>query len=221
MRRPTAEEAAALGKLAPYPSEPFIKADDVKTEIRFTLSNLDNQRHVVELLIDPWNQFVRYQPGITIVDNEPAQPDLSGYDKRFIIEAKSRVQGTITSDDTRELAIDLGTVMQINATPPADPMANLNGLFNHTFNLQNRSTEPSPLIAGYIPKVAPAMLGFDLGLRSDEPMNVAIEIIVDVHDSDPNTKISKVVQPDNTDPTIKAYTRPPSTILAPPKPPVP
>jgi hypothetical protein len=235
MRRPTAEEAAALGKLPPFPAEPFIKADDVKTEIRFTLTNLDDQKHVVELLVDPWNQFVRYVPGIQIVDNEPAQPDFSGYDKRFILEAKSRVQGTITSDDTRELAVDLATVMVINATPPTDPMANVNGLFNHVFNLQNRSTAPSPLIGNYdgqghsyIPKVSPAMLGFDLGLRSLEPMNVAVEITVDVQDSDPNTSKSKVVQPQyldpassSYDPTIKTYRNPPGTVLTPPKAPVP
>lgn len=217
MRRPTATEAAALGKMAPYPSEPFIKASDVKTEIRFTISNLDDKRHVIELLVDPWNQFVRYQPGIQILDNQPALPDFSGFDKRYILEGKSRLQGTITSDDTRELAVDLATVMVINAAPATVPAANLNGLFNHVFNLQNRSTEPSPLIANYIPKVAPAMLGFDLGLRSLEPMNVAVEITVDVHDSDPNTKVSKVVQPDNTDPEIKAYKQPPGTILSPPK----
>lgn len=221
LRRPTDEEAAALGKVAPYPSEPFIKADDLKTEIRFTISNLDDKKHVVELLIDPWNQFVRYQPGIQIVEDEPAQPDFSGFDKRYIIQGKSRLQGTITSDDTRELAVDLATVMVINATPPADPTTNLNGLFNHVFNLQNRSTAPSPLIANYIPKVIPAMLGFDLGLRSLEPMNVAVEIIVDVHDSDTNTSKSKVYQPDNTDPTIKPYKGPPGTILSPPKAPAP
>ncbi|HEX7602356.1 MAG TPA: hypothetical protein VF316_12160, partial [Polyangiaceae bacterium] len=121
MRRPTTEEAAALGKMAPYPREPFIKADDVKTEIRFTISNLDTQKHVVELLIDPWNEFVRYRPGIQIVQDQPAQPDFSGFDKRYIIEGKSRLQGTITSDDTREVAVDLATVMVINANPPTDP----------------------------------------------------------------------------------------------------
>ena len=221
LRRPTDEEAAALGKVAPYPSEPWIKADDIKTEIRFTISNLDDNKHVVELLVDPWNQFVRYQPGIQIVEDEPAQPDFSGYDKRFIVPGKGRIQGTITTDDTRELAVDLATVMVINATPPADPMANVNGLFNHVFNLQNRSTAPSPLIANYIPKVIPAMIGFDLGLRSLEPMNVAVEIIVDVHDSDPNIAKSKIYQPDNTDPLIKPYKNPPGTILSPPKAPVP
>jgi hypothetical protein len=221
LRRPTDEEAAALGKVAPYPSEPWIKADDIKTEIRFTISNLDDNKHVVELLVDPWNQFVRYQPGIQIVEDEPAQPDFSGFDKRYIIPGKGRLQGTITNDDTRELAVDLATVMVINANPPADPMANVNGLFNHVFNLQNRSTAPSPLIANYIPKVVPAMIGFDLGLRSLEPMNVAVEIIVDVHDSDPNISKSKIYQPDNTDPLIKPYKNPPGTILSPPKAPMP
>ena len=55
---------------------------------------------------------------------------------------------------------------QINAKPPADPVANVNGLFNHVFNLQNRSTEPSPLIAGYIPKVVSG----DARLRPRAPL---------------------------------------------------
>ena len=184
MRMPTAEEQAALKTMAPYPREPFIKADDVRTEIRYTISNLDDKPHVVELLIDPWNEFVYYLPQVQ-VSEESSQPDLSGYDKFIILPAKGRLQGVITTDDTRELAYDLATAMNLATAPPPDPNdpnSSNNGLFNHVMNLQNRSTAPSPLVAKWIPAVAPAMIGFDLGLRSYAPMNVAVEVQVDVQD---------------------------------------
>ncbi len=212
MRMPTGEEAAALGAMAPYPKEPFIKADDVRTEIRFTITNLDDKKHAVELLIDPWNEFVYYLPQVQVISDEEAQPDFSGYDKFFIIEAKSRVQGVITTDDTRELAVDLATAMNLATIPPDPQSDGANGLFNHVMNLQNRSTAPSPLVSKYIPKVSPAMIGFDLGLRSYEPMNVAVEVTVDVQDQSTTGK-SKVVSPSDTDPTYQK----PGTALSPPK----
>ncbi len=218
MRMPTGEEAAALKTMAPYPKEPFIKADDVRVEIRFTISNLDDKRHAVELLIDPWNEFVYYLPQVQVSD-EMSQPDLSGYDKYFILEPKGRVQGVITTDDVRELAYDLGTAMNLALLPPPDPQnpaSNTNGLFNHAMNLQNRSTAPSPLIAKYIPAVAPALTGFDLGLRSGSAMNVAVEVQVDVQDQSTTGK-SKVVAPGETDPTYQK----PGTALSPPKVPPP
>jgi hypothetical protein len=212
MRMPNAEEAAALGQMAPYPKEPFIKADDVRTEIRFTITNLDDKKHAIELLIDPWNEFVYYLPQVQVISDEEAQPDFSGYDKFFIIEGKSRVQGVITADDTRELAVDLATAMNLALIPPDPQSDGANGLFNHVMNLQNRSTAPSPLVSKYIPKVSPAMIGFDLGLRSYEPMNVAVEVTVDVQDQSTTGK-SKVVSPSDTDPTYQK----PGAALSPPK----
>ncbi len=213
MRRPNADEKAKLGKAAPYPREPWIKVDDVKVTIRYTITNLDDKKHSVELLVDPWNEFVRYQPGIQIISDEETLPDLSGYDKFFVLQPKSRTEGTLTPDDTHELAVDLATVMNINANPPAnanDPNGTSgNALFNHVFNLQNRSNGYDPLITPYIPAVVPAITGFDLGLRSYEPMNVAVEVSVDVQDLVGN----KVVPLDGTDPMYGI----PGTVLAPPK----
>jgi hypothetical protein len=203
-----AERAALRGGVEPpLPRQPFLKASDVRIEIRFTLSNLDNQQHAVELLIDPWNEFVRYKPGIQQVNDEEAVPDFSGYDKFFIVPAKSRVVGTITPDDCTEMAIDLATAHRlIEATP--EGVTNVNGLVNHAFNLQNRSSQPSPLIAPYLPKVVPGLIGFDLGLRSYAPANMAVEVIVDVTD----------VQGDRvTPPDEKQQPMSPQHALEPPK----
>ena len=233
VRAPTQAERDALSKTAaPFPRAPFISVGDIRTEIRYTLTNLDNKTNNVEILIDPWNEFVQYKPGIQIVSDEQTTPDLSGWDKFVPLHAKQRLQGTITSDDTREVAVDLATVYNIDKTitTPA-PGQNLNALFNHAFNLQNRSTGYDPLIHPYIPAVVPAMTGFVLGLRTFDAANIAIEVQVDVVDtsSDQNKLIRTGMTlctgnpgtsntPDGT--TCDATLHIPTTILQPPKPPV-
>jgi len=219
MRMPNQTEANALGPAPAYlgsfgaATAPFTKVDDVQTTIRFTLTNLDDAQHAVELLVDPWNSEVMYQPGIEIVSDEETLPDLSGYDRFYVLDKKQRVVGTIVPDDTRELAVDLATVMNIQFSDPGDPDGN--GLFNHTFNLQNRSSDNDPLISQYIPQPQdiPAMIGFTLGLRSTEPMNVAVEVTVDVQD----LAGDRVLPPDGTLDDNNQPLPPPMGTLAPPK----
>jgi hypothetical protein len=185
MRPPTAAERNALGEADPFPRAPFLRACDVRLEIRFTLTNLDDKQHSIELLIDPWNEFVRYHPLVQVVNDEQSTPDLSGYDKFFVVPPKSRVEGTITPDDTNELAVDLATAMNATAHPPTSGAGTrLNALINHIFNLQNRSNDGDPLVTPLVPGTIPGLSGFDLGIRSYEPVNVAVEIIVDVTDLD-------------------------------------
>ncbi|WP_394825227.1 hypothetical protein [Pendulispora albinea] len=195
------------GASPPFPRAPSIVARDVRTEIRFTISNLDAEKHSIELLIDPWNEFVRYKPGIQVVNEEEAVPDFSGFDKFFIVPGKSRVFGIITPDDCTELAIDLATAQAIIAQPPAG--ANVNGMVNRLFNLQNRSSVFDPLISPHIPAVIPAMTGFDLGLRSYEAANVAVEVIVDVS----NVEGDHIVRSGDT----ASYIAMPPAELTPPK----
>ncbi len=181
VRRARPEEQAALGAADPFPSAPFLKSTDVEVTLRFTLTNLDDEKRIVELIIDPWNEFVRYRPGIR-VSEEGTTPDFSGFDKFFVLPPKSRIQGTLTPDDTRELAIDLATAENIIAKPPADPEANVNGMINRLFYLQNRSSVHDPLISPYIPAVTPGLTGLDVGLRTYQAANVALEVLVDVID---------------------------------------
>lgn len=204
------------GSGAPFPNAPFVAASDIRTEIRYTISNLDNAKHTVELLIDPWNEFVRYKPGIQIVSDEQTTPDLSGFDKFFVLEPKARIQGTLTPDDTRELAVDLATCYNINANPPMGmngmpDTTNGNALFNHVMSIQNRSNGYDPLIAPYIPKVIPGMIGFDLGLRTEEQANIAVEVQVDV--TDLSDAQNRVIQPGSSDAPMAM----PTTLLQPPK----
>jgi hypothetical protein len=219
MRAPNATEQAQLGPAPTYlqsfgaTSAPWIKVDDVQTTIRFTLTNLDDASHAVELLIDPWNPYVKYQPGIEIVSDEETTPDFSGYDRFYELDKQQRLVGTIVPDDTRELAIDLATVMNISVNDAGDPDGN--GLFNHTFNLQNRSSDQDPLIQQWIPQPqdVPAMIGFTLGLRSTEPMNVAVEVTVDVQDVTGRRVLPADGKLDNDNQPLP----PPAGVLQPPK----
>ncbi len=219
MRMPDAKEAKTLGAPAAFlaafgaPTAPWIRVDDVQITVRFTITNLDDQAHSIEFLVDPWNPYVKYKPGIQIVSDEETLPDLSGFDRYYVLDKKERIQGTLVPDDTRELAVDLATVMNIQAIDPTDPDGN--GLFNHTFNLQNRSSDNDLLIQKFIPGAQdiPSLIGFDLGLRSLDPMNIAVEVSVDVQD----ISGKKVMPADGTTNADNVAFMPPGATLSPPK----
>lgn len=178
----------------PYPRAPWITKEDVRVQLTWTLSNLDEVEHVVEVLVDPWNEFGRYWPGLQIVDadNQEFMPNLSGIDKYYIVPGKgageaSRIHGTYTFDDMDELAIDFATVMNMIAYPPLipggggeyeDPTVTYT---NHAFEVRNRSFEDL-LIKPYIPAVVPGLTGIDFGLRTYEPATIAIEVAVELVD---------------------------------------
>lgn len=210
IRAPNDQERAALGGAqAPYPHTPFLLDSDETVEIHFTLTNLDDQRHAVWLLLDPWNEFVRYHPGVQVINDETTLPNISGYQKPFLLDGKTRLEGTITSDDTHELAIDLATAMAIMSKKP-DPNAAFDQvtLLNHVFDLQNRSNDGDPLVTPLIPQVIAGLTGFDLGLRADSAMSVAVEITVDITDQNGN----RILAPGATDKPMGE----PSVVLKPP-----
>jgi hypothetical protein len=183
MKKPDDDEAKALGKSPPYPRAPFLKASDVRYEVRFTLSNLDDTAHSVELLIDPWNEFARYRPGV-VVGEEGVTPNFSGFDRYFVIPPKQRIEGSLTPDDMRELSVDLATAMNILDNPPSADSGGpgAGALINRAMNQQNRSNAFDPLVTPYVPSVVPGLIGFDIGLRASETMNVAVEVYVDITD---------------------------------------
>jgi hypothetical protein len=207
MRRPNDDERPK-GQVDPYPRPPFLLASDTRVTVRYTLTNLEDKQHTAELLIDPWNEFVRYVPGVTISD-ENAQPNFSGFDHFFVLPPKERIEGIFTPDDMTELATDLGTAMKLQETPPAaDGPFGGPVLYNRAFNIQNRSSQPDPVLAPYIPAVVAGVVGFDLGLRTYEPAKIAVEIVIDVEDLNGN----RVVKPDEDTKKIGR----PGTVLSPP-----
>jgi hypothetical protein len=178
----------------PFERQPWITHEDVGVQVTWTLSNLDGTDRSVWVMIDPYNEFGRYQPAIVVTD-EQATRHLSGIDMLFLLPgtaseqagggaAEPRVVGTFTFDDMDELALDFATVFKIleDAAPvddsEDDPRATL---VNYAFNVRNRSYN-SPLLDAYRPSTAPGLVGFDFGVRSFEPANIALEILVEIVD---------------------------------------
>jgi hypothetical protein len=184
----------AMSELAAAPSDPFertpwITNEDVGVQVNWTLSNLDEEDHGVWVMVDPHNEFGRYEPAIVVTGDE-ATRDLSGIDMLFLLpgtgsgEAESRIVGTFTFDDMDELARDFAAVFKIlRDAAPVDEMEEdpRSTLVNYAFNVRNRSYN-SPLLDPYLPEVVPGLTGFDFGVRAFEPANVALEIVVEVRD---------------------------------------
>lgn len=174
------------GQLPPYNRPPFHLATASRITLRFTLTNLDATKHNVELLIDPWNEFVRYEPGVSVIREDEVQPNFSGIQRSFVLEPRSRLEGIVTPDDMVELATDLTTAMTLKRNPP-DEMGQFGGavLYNRAFNVQNRSSEPDIVLEPYIPankKQVAGITGFTLGLRTEEAARVAVEIVANLED---------------------------------------
>ena len=186
--RPAQLERLGSDASDPFERLPWVGRDDVLVQVTWTLSNLDATSHNVWVMLDPWNEFGRYEPAVHIED-DTAVRDFSGIDMLFALpglddDAEPRIVGTFTFDDMDELAVDFATVFKIlNDAAPVDaeeedPRATL---INHAFNVRDRSHR-SPLLAPYRPSVVPGLVGFDFGLRTSEPANVALEIVVEMRD---------------------------------------
>jgi len=221
VKAPSASDLSSLGPTpagTPYPHAPYLLASDESLEVHYTITNIDTAQHAVWLCLDPWNEFVRWDPGVTVVDDEDTQPNY-GYDLVFLVPGLSRVDGTITSDDMQEIAIKLASVENLLASPqalmgedgglteagltadggaaPDDPNANddangydATGIANNIMNPQNRSNGNDPIYTPWIPPVIAGLTGFDLGLRTFEQANVAIEITIDIVDVNGNRFVS-------------------------------
>lgn len=177
---------------APYGAYPWITTDDIDVQVNWTISNLDDEDHVIEMLVDPWNEFGRYHPGLrlTNADDEEYQPNFSGINEWYITPGKgagaaSRLHGTYTFTDLQEMATDLATVMSLLESPPppeegeeSDPTVTY---ANHAFHAQNRS-DRDPLVAAWVPRIVAGLTGLDIGFRTNEPANLAIEVAIELVD---------------------------------------
>ena len=186
--KPAQLDALSSDASDPFERLPWVGRNDVHIQVTWTLSNLDPRAHAVWVMLDPWNEFGRYEPAVHM-DGDEAVRDLSGIDMLFEVpgtedEAEPRIVGTFTFDDMDELAVDFATVFKIlnDAVPLSededDPRPTL---VNNAFNVRDRSNR-SPLLAPYRPNVVPGLVGFDYGVRTSEHANVALEIVVELRD---------------------------------------
>lgn len=198
--QPDDQARAALGKDAvePYGRTPWITNKDVKVQLTWTLSNLDDDERVVELLVDPWNEFGRYYPGMSLTNAEEQkfQPNSSGIDHYYVLSPKSsgdasRRHGTFTFDDMNEMAVDFATVQAMIKNPPplpngvqTDPGVMTDPLpiyANHAFNFLNHSYNDL-LVKPYIPQVIAGLTGIDFGFRTTVMATVALDIQIEIVD---------------------------------------
>jgi len=195
----------------PYPSAPYLLASDYLLQVNYTVTNLDNTSHDVWLTMNPWNQFVRYYPGVTVVSDDETEPNLPGMERPFVLPALARVQGTFTSDDMNDLATKLDIAMNIIVKPlPMNAPYSQGELLNHDFNVQYRTNDGDPLMTPFIPSVIAGLTGFDLGIQTYEQMNVAVEVTLELIDNSagPSAPDGKFITPAPTTPAP-----PPGTIL--------
>ncbi len=180
--RPPKDGERPSGDVDPYPDPPYYLAKDTRITVRFTVSSLEDKPVDVWLLVDGWNEFVAYVPGL-VVGDEMTTPNRSGRELPFVLPPKGRVEGIITPDDMVELATDLATAMELHEKPP-DAKGPFGGpvLYNRANDPQNRSNQPDIVLGPYIPQVVAGITGFDLGLRTYEKAKLAVEIVVDVED---------------------------------------
>jgi len=204
--QPTEAQLNSLGEVENVPNYlprwPWLTSADVDVQITWTLSNLDAETHNVWLLIDPWNEFGRYWPGFQEGDEGEQIPNFSGIQFYFEVPGtesgrETRRHGTLTFADMQELAIDFATVMNLIANPPAsdDPEYDPTTTYaNHAFHPENRSHN-DVLISGYLPTLVPGLTGIDLGLRTHERANVAVEIGIEIVDKGNQKVLDKDLTP--------------------------
>ena len=204
--QPTEAQSNSLAAVENVPNYlshyPWLTSSDVDIQITWTLSNLDPETRNVWLLIDPWNEYGRYWPGFQEGDEGEQIPNFSGI--QFYMEVpgtesgrETRRHGTLTFEDMRELAIDFATVMNLIENPPAsdDPDYDPSATYaNHAFHPENRSYN-DVLITGYLPSLVPGLTGIDLGLRTNEPANVAVEIGIEIVDRGNQKVLDKDLTP--------------------------
>jgi hypothetical protein len=196
IRAPSESERAALeGRIGPFGHHPWVTTADVGVQVTYTLANLDKDSHSVKVIVEPWNEFGKYVPGVSMLGDN-AVPNLSGIERMYDLPGvgsgrPSRVSGVLTYDDMDELATDFAATIDILRDDALVPMAMPTGgqmeedprvnLVNHIFYVDNRSGS-TPYTDKYIPKTIPALVGFDIGLQTNEPANVAIEYSLEIVD---------------------------------------
>jgi hypothetical protein len=165
-----ADLQTAAGKFEglPFPRMPWIARGDLELSVDFTLHNLDDQPHDVAVIVNGFNEFDEYVPGITVVDDEVVI-DYSQWERLYEVAGKKRLSRTIREEELDEAAVDLATV--VNGAPSSNQVV-------YYENLSDRDERSR----AFIPAVVPGLAGFRLGLRTSEAANVLLEATVKVRE---------------------------------------
>jgi hypothetical protein len=161
-------QQGAEGRGLPFPRLPWVERGDVEVQIDFTLSSLDDQTHNVGVIVNGYNEFHEYVPGVIEIEDEPV-PEFSQWESYKQLGPGQRIVGTIREDELDEVAVDLATV--VNGAPSSAEVV----------YFENHSAE-DPRTRPFIPSVVPALVGVRIGLIAFEPAVVMLEVTIRVRD---------------------------------------
>jgi hypothetical protein len=162
-------QAAGNFEGLPFPRLPWVERDDLAIEVDFTLSNLDEAERQVAVIINGFNEFHEYQPGVTLVDEEP-EADFSQWERLYELAPEERKTGTVREEEFDEAAVDLATV--VNGAPNSNSVV----FFENKSSDDERNRQ-------YIPEVIPGLAGFRIGLRATQAGRIVLDVSVRVRDA--------------------------------------
>jgi len=169
VREPNPEERAALARTStPFPRLPWVQRDDIAIQVDFTLTNLDDAPHNIDVILNGANEFHEYVPRV-LMDEEQAIPLHSQWERRYDLGPRQRLAATVREEELDEMAVDLATV--VNGAPNSDEI-----VYFENNSKSDRRSKP------FIPKVVPGLIALRLGLRATEASNVLLEVSVRVRD---------------------------------------
>lgn len=176
------------GVTIPYERMPWAIQGDYAVEVDYTISNLSDQTVSAAVILNGFNEFHEYLPGVTIVEDE-AVPDYSGFEWTIVLAPGERYTATIREEEMAEIAYDLAAVG--NLAPNANRIVYPANQHDH-----------DPYAALYMPSVIPALTGFRLGMRvttGDTPPAMVLEATVRLRDV--NNKLADEIVDEWTLPT--------------------
>jgi hypothetical protein len=172
VREPSAAELSALSgagdRAQPFPPLPWVSRDDIPIQVDFTLTNLDNEKRNIDVIVNGANEFFEYVPRV-LMDEEQAIPLHSQWERRYDLAPKQRLAATVREEELDEMAIDLATV--VNGAPNSDEI-----IYFENNSATDLRAKP------FIPKVIPGLIALRLGMRATQASNVLLEVSVRVRD---------------------------------------
>lgn len=150
----------AQGKELPFPRLPWVALHDLELQLDYTLANQGDEPVTATVLLNGRNEFHAYTPG---------PEDFSQWERRFLLEPKQRVHGTVTELELDEMAIDLATV--VNGAPNSNEVV-------HFSSQSGRDTRNR----AFVPSVVPGLVGLSTGIMTNAAADVVLEVTIRVQD---------------------------------------
>lgn len=162
-------QGAAGYESLPFPRLPWVERGQLEVQLDFVLTNLDDEERDIGVIVNGYNEFHEYVPGVIEIEEEPV-PEFSQWERVYKVGPSERITGTVREDELDEVAVDLATV--VNGAPNSSEIV----------FFENQSSE-DPRALQFIPEVVPGLVGVRVGLRTLEPVIALLEVSVRVRDT--------------------------------------